>query len=212
MKSASIRYLSIPLFAFSLAIVLPSSAHAESKAPVAAEAQKIKKIDRPEAGKDGENREDGEKAGKRRGYHGPLLDEEELGKVEKMSPDERDAYFKEKHERFKNMSPEEREALKAKRKAWFESLTPEQKEKLKERRMKMGEEFRARMKQKLEAMTPEEREKFKEKMKQRGKERWESLTPEQKEKIKAKRGENLKNMPRDERKKLLKLDEDSATE
>ncbi len=87
-----------------------------------------------------------------------FIDEEQGGQIEKMSPEERKAFFEKRHEKFKNMSPEEMKDYRAKRKEWFQSLPPEKQEQMKERMHKMREE-------RMKNMSPEEREKFMERRK-----------------------------------------------
>lgn len=110
-----------------------------------------------------------------------LLEADQLGALEKMTPEQRHEFFRQRHEQMKNMSPEEREAYRAKRKAWFDSLSPEQKEKMKNLR----KEQRKAMKEKWEKMSPEEKEALKAKKKAE----FEALPPEQKEAIKKHRAE-----------------------
>lgn len=95
------------------------------------------------------------------------MNADEVSKIEKMKPEERDAYFKKKKEEFKAMSPEEKKALRDKRKAWFDSLSQEEKDSLKERNKKLREEFKERKKAEFEKMTPEEKQKFQEERKER---------------------------------------------
>lgn len=94
------------------------------------------------------------------------MEDGEMSKVEKMSAEERDAFFKERRKEFRNMSPEDRKALREKRKEWFEGLPADKKEALKERHKKLHEEFKARKKAEFDKLSPEEKEKIKERRRQ----------------------------------------------
>lgn len=89
------------------------------------------------------------------------MDDSDMAKVEKMTPEERKAFFKERREAFQKMTPEEKKALIDKRKEWFNSLSPEQKESLKERHKKMRDEWKARKKAEFDKLSPEEQAKVK---------------------------------------------------
>lgn len=123
------------------------------------------------------------------GHHkkGGMMSPEDLDKIESMSAEERQAFFKEKREKWESMSAEDRAAAQADIKAKFEALSPEQKEALKERQQKIGEKMREEYQKKMDSMTEEEKAAYLEKIKSR-KERmeknFENMTPEQKEKFK----------------------------
>ena len=82
---------------------------------------------------------------------GGMMTPEDLDKIEKMTAEERHAFFKERREKWEKMSEEERAAAKAEVKAKLDALTPEQKEALKARQMKIGEKMRAEYQKKWRA-------------------------------------------------------------
>lgn len=139
---------------------------------------------------------DGEKNRKMHHKKGGMMSPEDLDKIEGMSAEERQNFFKEKRAGWEKMTEEQRAAAKADMKAKFDAMTPEQKEALKERQKKIGEKMRAEYQKKMDSMTDEEKAAYLEKIKSR-KDRmekdFERMTPEQqgkfKERLERKRGQ-----------------------
>lgn len=166
---ALMRYLPAVVLLASLAVATPAAAQ-ETASP----ATKPIKVE-------------GERGHKMHHKKGGMMSPEDLDKIENMSAEERQAYFKEKRANWEKMSEEQRAAAKAELKAKFDAMTPEQKEALKERQKKIGEKMRAEYQKKMESMSDEEKAAYLEKIKAR-KERmekdYERMSPEQQEKFK----------------------------
>lgn len=113
--------------------------------------------------------EKGMKDGEHKRHRGDFIpmDDSDMEKIEKMTQEERQTFFKDRREAFKKMTPEEKKSLIEKRKEWFNSLSPEKKEALKERHKKMRDEWKARKKAEFEKLSPEEQAKVKAKMEER---------------------------------------------
>lgn len=173
-QTAPLMAFSALALVFSLAVAQP--VYAEDAPAAAAQEEAAAAADTkasPDAAKEGKkwDKKPGEKGHKgKRGGFSPLS-EEELGKVENMTADERHAYMEEKRKKWQALSEEEKRAEIEKNKAAFEALSPEKQAELKERHQKLREKGRAEMKAKFESMTPEEQEAFKKKMRERFEER-----------------------------------------
>lgn len=126
-----------------------------------------------------------------------FLGEGQLGKIEKMTEEERKAFWVQRREKWQSMSPEQREEFKKKRQAWFEALPQERKDAIKGHHDKMQGERKARLKAKWDSMTPEEQQAFRAKQQ----ERFSKLPPEQQAKIRERgkemRGKNGGEAPAD---------------
>jgi hypothetical protein len=114
---------------------------------------------------------------------GEFLDEKKLDEVEKMTPEQRNAFFEKRREKWKSMSKEDIKAYKEKRKAWFDSLPPERQAALKERIGKMSAQRREERKKWLDSLSPEEKKKFFEERKAEMQRRMDGMTPEEREKF-----------------------------
>jgi len=155
MTSLKLSFLSVPLFALALTGYVATTAVAEEAmmAKPAAEAGK-------EAGKAGKGEY---RKGMKRGG-GMMMTAEELDKLEAMSPEERNAFFKQRHEEFGKMSKEEKEAKMNERKKAFEAMSEDDKKALKERNDKFHNTIKAAKKKEMEdflnTLTPEQRAKW----------------------------------------------------
>lgn len=113
-----------------------------------------------------------------------ILPAEEIGEIEQMTPQERDAWLQQKHADFEKMTPGERKRKMAERTAAYDALSPGEKQALQQRMKALRLDFYKRQQEKIEVSRAERERKMKAFL--------DTLTPEQRKQWEAMKEERAK--------------------